>query len=77
VNQPNVYFTVVERARALELHFHLTDAKATRTGGSNNSGNGHKRSYHDGRESTHQSDFKKLKLGQRSQQSFKSRQPGS
>jgi hypothetical protein len=77
VNRPNVYFTVVEQARALELQFHLTDAEATRTGGSNNSGSGHKRSYHDGRESTHQSNFEKLKLGQRSQQSIKSRQPGS
>ncbi|KAM0881523.1 hypothetical protein ACQ4PT_032899 [Festuca glaucescens] len=76
VNRPHDYFTVVEQARGVELQFQLTETEATRAGGGNSTSSGHKRSYHDGHQSTHHSDFKKLKTSQRSQQSFKPKQSG-
>ncbi|KAM3208934.1 hypothetical protein ACQJBY_063553 [Aegilops geniculata] len=74
VNCPNDYFTVVEQARGLELEFQLTEAEAARTGGTSGAGSGHKRSNQDGSEPIQQSDCKKFKSGQQTQQSSKPRQ---
>lgn len=69
-NRPNDYFTVVEQARGLELQYHLTEAEAARTGGTNNgTGGDHKRSYPDDSGFTQPSYLKKSKIVQDNQNS--------